>query len=318
MAGNFAPIDVETLLRALGIIATKRGIKWAAKCPNPDHSDADPSWSIIDNPGDRKHAGHHCFSCKWGGGAWELAAAVWKCEVEEAGKRLWEMQLTGTREPVDVPKVVVRFPGKPREFKLPSGVIIPAIDDRPWYPPASNYLLSRGVTPYQMHRWRLGFATRGRLVNRVVVPVYTEGALRTYSARAFAPGMDRYDQGKVRQGAQPKRALFGEPLFDGGRVGTVAEGVWSCLALERAGFPNPCAMLGSELTPERARLLGRFDGLIIATDPDKAGDRVAEFLSVLGRRARVHRLALEDSPDDLPHGVLEKHRRGLAILTDMA
>ena len=305
-------IDVETLLRALGIIATKKGYRWTAKCPNPDHDDADPSWGMIDRPGDRKHGSHHCFSCKWSGGPWELAAAIWGCEVKEAGKRLWKMQLTGgPRESTEVPKVVVRFPGAAPEFKMPSGVIIPAVDDRPWYQPALKYLEGRGVTRVQADRWGLGYAIRGRLCNRVVVPVYTEGALRTYSARAIALGMDRYDQGKVVQGAQPKRALWGEPMFTGTRTVTVAEGVWSGMALERAGAPNPCALLGSELTPERARILDRFDRIIIATDPDKAGDRVAEFIAVLGRRATVARLRLDVSPDDAPTDDLKKAVDGL-------
>jgi DNA primase len=84
----------------------------------------------------------------------------------------------------------------------------------------------------------------------------------------------------------------------------VAEGIFSALALERAGAINPAALLGSELTPERARVLAGFEVVIIATDPDDAGEKVAKNLFVFKRRATVVRLEFEKSPDDLDSTVL--------------
>ena len=201
-----------------------------------------------------------------------------------------------------MPEVVIKMPGdeKPKVFGLPIGAVIPGPGGK-WYEPAREYLLGRGVTQEQIDRWGIGYAIRGRLRNRIVIPVYTEGELRTYSARAIAVGVrgGRYDSGKAHMGAQPKRAVWGQPRHDHALgVVTVAEGIFSGLALERAGAPNPSALLGSELTPERARILGEFPKLLIATDPDKAGEKVARMLSILGRRARVARLRLEKSPDD--------------------
>lgn len=304
-----AVVDVPVLLGALGIRAERKGTKWVARCPNPEHDDSSPSWSIIDKPGDRRHGSHHCFACKWGGGPWEVAGAIWKMTPEEAGKRLREMGIGAAPPmPKSIPKVVVSTVGyvPPRAFKLPIGVEIPGPNGR-WFTPALQYLLERDVTREQIDRWGLGYAVRGRLRFRVVAPVYDgAGRLLSYSARAFsaaAPG-DRYDTGRANQGAHPRRAIWGEAGFVGDDCVTVAEGVFGALALERAGAPNPCALLGSELTEDKARVLSRFRRVIVATDPDKAGNAIAAKLAVLGRRAALTRLDLPESPDDCPPDVL--------------
>lgn len=303
--------DVETLLRLLGIRAKRQGRKWVAKCPDPAHNDNDPSWSIVDNEGSRRHASHHCFSCGFGGGPWELAAAIWDEPVDEAGKKLSAM-LHGGKRKAELPNIVVERPARRsrRVFKLPIGTIIPGPGGE-WYGPALDYLTeTRRVPRWQIDKWGIGYAIRGRLRGRVVLPVYTAGELVTYSARAFIGGIRRYDAGREVFGARPKRAVFGEPFFDSELdTATIAEGAFSTLALERGGFPNPGGILSSEFTPGRARIFDRFERIVIATDPDKAGEKVAKFISVLGRRARVDRLELPASADDIPDDELADIRR---------
>ena len=300
-------LEIETLLRTLGIIARYESSshRWKAACPNPEHNEIEPSWSIIDSPGSKNHGSHYCFGCKVGGGPWELASIVWGCSVKEAGKKLSKLykgQYVSTVAPI----VSIRLKPQERGYSLPFGVTIPKEGER-WYEPALRYLLNRGITKDQINKWSIGYSVKGRLVNRVVFPVYTEGALRTFSARAIVNNMHRYEQGRSNEGAQPKRALFGEPYFNYALgIVVVAEGIPSALALERVGAPNPCAMLGSVLTPERARLISRFHTIIIATDPDKAGDHVAEWINVLSRRSRVERLPLDQAPDDTDPKELEK------------
>lgn len=313
-------IDVERLLTALGIKARREGKKWAALCPG--HDDKDPSWRIVDDPRSKRHGSHYCFACGFSGGPWELVAHVRDITLDEAGRWV-RAEMLGERalEDDDVPKVVIR--GRPtasREMLLPRGVVIPSLDGSEWFAPAVEYLDRRGVPAWQRERWHIGYATRGRCSMRVVVPVVTKGRLLTYVARAFVndPDMPRYDAGRrTDPGCRPDVALFGEPAFeapdaDGRRsVAVVTEGVFKALAMERAGARNPCAVLGSQnLGPEKVALLASFRVVLLAMDPDKAGDASADFLgSMLSRWCDVRRVPLTIAPDDADE---ETNARALA------
>lgn len=312
-------VDVPRLLALLGIEAKHRGRAHVAKCPNPKHDDHHPSWKIIDSPSAENHGSHHCQSCKFGGGPWELAAAVWGVSLETAGEKLAPLLKGGKPEPAPLPPdgLRVRIVGGPvlgPRFKLPHGVVAPArLDD--WLSGPLAYTRARGVTDEQIARWSIGYAVEGSLAFRVVIPVVTRGVLRTFAGRSWLTGDEsRYDSGSERDGAVASRALFGEPRWDRSlRVATVCEGTWSMLALERVSFPNPTALLGCELTPARQHLLERFDVLIAATDPDAAGDAAADaMVAAFGRRHRVVRLVLPLSPDDCAPDVLRDARDNLA------
>ena len=291
-------VDVVTLLRHLGLAATRQGSKWVARCPNPDHDDGKPSWSIIDRPGQRNHGSHHCFACGFGGGPWELAAAVWDVTTDEAGERIQALFGKGEAE-ARVPDVEVRVRGPRKIFKLPLGVRVPDTLEE-WFPDALAYLRRR-ATDEQILRYRMGFATYGPAAMRVVLPVVTRGALKTYSARAFIEGIPRYDAGREAKGARPKEAVFGEPFFDSSiPIATTAEGCFSALALERAGAPNPHAILSSELTPGKIQVIRGFREIWVASDPDAAGEKLWRAMQPLGRWTRLRRLRLPQSPDDVP------------------
>lgn len=297
-------VDIEKLLDALGIKYERRGRSLVSTCPNPDHRDSDPSWSIVDAPGTADHGGHHCFSCKFGGGPWELVIAVRGVDEEEAAAFVGSIASGVARVPPSLPRVVVRSqPAQRIEYRLPSRVFIPSLDGSSWPAPFAQYLQRRGVTAEQLVRWRIGFATRGPLRWRVVIPIHTRGRLVAHVARSiFDDGSARYDMPySAKPGALPEIAIFGEPLLDADRkILTVAEGSFSMLALERAGAPNPVALLGSDWSSEKATILSaiRWEHVLIATDPDQAGERAARAIAASFRFTKVSRLPLVQSPDD--------------------
>lgn len=325
-------LDVGRLLTVLSVRATLEGNRYVACCPHPGHKEKTPSWSML---ADGEKAGaHHCFGCGFNGGPWELVAAVRGLTLEEAGKWL-RAELGGSRtvEEADVPLVRVERPRtRPSEMVLPFGVQLPSVDGSPWFQPAYEYLTKpvaeggRGVAPWQLERWHVGYAVSGRssIRMRVVVPVFTRGRLLSYVARAFInDGRPRYDVASPRPdkysgqvpdpGARPDVALFGEPGFEPPvqgqrRVATVVEGVFGMLAFERAGAPNPCAVLGaSNLGPEKVELLSQFDVLLVGTDPDAAGDSAYGVIrDALCRWTEVRRIPLVHKPDEAPGEYLEE------------
>lgn len=308
-------LDVGELLRVLGVKAELRGNVWRARCPNPDHADSHPSWSMVDMPGSLRHGGHRCLSCHFGGGPWELVQAVRGLDEVEAQEFVTALILRRPRRFEGIPQVVVRLSHERSDYRLPSGVQIPSLDGSEWHDSFATYLSRRQVTDEQIERWHIGFATRGPLKWRVVIPVHTRGRLVAYAARSIFNGREqRYDMPREQEGACPTGAVFGEPLIDSSARNTltIAEGVFSALALERAGAPNPVALLGSDWSPTKAAVLtsGRDDGapwerVIIATDPDRAGDRVARWISASFRQSKISRLRLDRSPDDLESDVLQ-------------
>lgn len=297
-------VNVEALLARLGMKATRRGPKLAARCPS--HDDTDPSWTIVADPRSQRCGSHHCFACGYGGGPWELVATVRGISIEDAARWI-RQEFGGERdaETRDVPRVRVSDRSDTRpEYRLPDGVRLPSVDGSEWFGPALEYLeTKRRVPAWQRERWHMGYALWGRCAHRVVIPVHTAGHLVSYVARTLLKGEDvpRYDVARQTDpGARPDFALFGEPGFDAGGTVTIAEGVFSALALERAGAPNPCAILGVDnLGVEKLDILASFDTALVATDPDRAGDQAFDTLNAwLCRYVDVRRVTLTESPDD--------------------
>lgn len=349
-------LDVKGLLDRLVADYAAKGTVWdyhrvttgfRARCPNPTHADTDPSWTIRDDPGSDRHGSHHCFSCRFGGGPWELAAVVWDCDLLEAGRRLGGSPRWTPPRADDVTTVSSLLVSRP--VPVPVGVVVPGLG-REWPRQYASYLLERGVPLQQAVDWGIGYAASGPLAGRVWAPVTdVRGRLLSWSAR---DAVGRTDAPRYLEATSRVCARCGSPVsaksLDSGRACrcgsrtlvstnktaglfglhraipiedavTVCEGVWSCLALDRAGWPNCLALLGSDVLGGRglsARLheIGQWDGPIyVATDPDQAGDRVAADISVLdgyqGQRRRVVRVRLTCAPDDATLSELASARR---------
>ena len=79
-------VNIEKMLKALGVEVTSRdGVELNAVCPNPDHEDTSPSWSIIDDPENERHGCHYCFACEFGGRPAKLVQARYGFSSLRAG-----------------------------------------------------------------------------------------------------------------------------------------------------------------------------------------------------------------------------------------
>lgn len=317
-------IEVGPLLVRLGIRARRDREKWVSACPNPGHDDDTPSWSIIDQPGSRKHASHLCFGCDLRGGPWELAAVVWGCSIQNAGERL-----RGLHFIFDPASTATRWgPRLTRAtFRMSTRFIVPQFTSA-WDEGARAYLVDRGLTESQMVRWGVGYQyARGRdHADRVVFPVHTRGRLVNFTARSFREhvcgcrercrgGVQKYMTGRRTDGAEKRNALMGDQFLDESLgVVTVTEGCFKITSLERAGWPNVVGILGSNVGPLVALRLGQFPVVLAATDPDPAGDKAAAALAVLSRRGtRVVRVRFPADPDEMTDADLREQKIDLQI-----
>jgi DNA primase len=297
-------VNVPALLDALDIqVAKREGRTLYALCPF--HNDTRPtSWSIVDNPGSSRNGFMYCFACQNGGGAVALVRHVRGFTTEQAVEWLKSGNLE--RElPLEVDVVVGQYSAGARlGMRVPSEVKVRPFED--WPTSARRYLDERRITAAQVVRYDLGFALEGRLAGRVVFPMKDRlDRVVSYTARDFTGQGKRYLEPLTSEGAQ-KGALFGEHLWtSGSKILAVAEGCPDALALDRVamrldGVPlyDVCALHGSRLHPSQAAKFSRYERVVVATDPDPAGDAVAlEIEQSLGRYSIVLRARPPEKQD---------------------
>lgn len=280
-------IDVPYLLERLGIRYERRGRELWARCPMPDHEERTASWHIRDEPDTDKHGRHHCHGCEVGGSAVFLVMKL----LDMGGKEAWSWIRSDAaivqRPPKLHTSVDVLAPSELGRFRLPFGAIVgQPLEEWPERP--RSYLLGRGVTEWQIKRWALGYAIDGRLRGRIVIPVLNgRNRLISYTARAFVRSDRKYLEPKEVEGAD-KAAVFGEEWWPENRSTLlVFEGAFNALAGERSTKLPVAALQGSQFLPGHAARLSMFPEIVIASDPDKAGVKLAAAVRSLGRWCKV-------------------------------
>lgn len=289
--------DVPRLLQALGIQARLRpgGELWA---PCPSHQEVEPSWSI------NAEGSHFCFGCGFNGGPVELVMQCYGFAARASALEWLEKHGLGNRIRVGDVRLVVANAAH-GAFRMPEGVVVKPL--RQWPTPILRYVIARGITPEQVQRWRIGYAVDGRLHGRVVFPFHNEdGRLASYSARTYEDSTLRYRTPSEDKEHPDPAALFGPVHWppvqpDGRRDGplVVTEGAIDALACERAGAGAVAALSGSStvINPGKLARLSSFKEIVVATDPDRAGQRVWTQLQPLRRWATLHRARIPTGSD---------------------
>lgn len=294
-------VDVPSVLRRLGIEAKRSGKEWIARCPNPEHDDRSPSWRIRDDPGSSKHGFMKCWPCGFGGTILDLIVRVLRLDGRrEAREWLGE----GDVDRREVAEVEVVVPPPRLAFRMPPEVRFDPIED--WPPLARRYFLEeRALEAWQVERWGIGYAVDGRLRGRIVVPSRDAGGRpQRYTARSFVDDEKRYLEPENRERPNPN-ALFGEehwPLLNGDENRSVlflVEGAVNALALE-AEMPGiyVAATSGSSMRSMYGPKLATWSRLFVMTDPDAAGDKLAEEIAIgIARHSSSVRARLPEGTD---------------------
>lgn len=257
----------------------------------------------------------NCFACEGGGSAVWLAMQVLGLEVRDALAWIKSGKAASAplklRVEVDVQRTDVF------KFRLPAGAKTPPLDR--WPAIAREYAEKRHITPMQIERWGLGYALEGRLRGRLVIPIRDGfGQLLSYTARTWGDANRRYLEPHTDERAD-KGAVFGEEHWRSDRTTIiVSEGALNALAIERA-LDGTCeraeigALEGSQLANGHTLRVGTFANVVIAADPDKAGDKLRAMLRGLGRWCKLWRMQFPTGHDACD--VEQKY--GLRALTDL-
>lgn len=300
-------LDIKAMLDALGIEVTLRGKEWVAHCPNSSaHANGDqhPSWRMRDAPLSSKHGSHKCWPCGFGGGPVELVMLV-RDFAERASAYEWLSKFkSGGHE--EVSSIRWEFADTKKEaFTLPDGVIVKPLDK--WISIARDYVRSRGITAEQVERFGLGYAAVGKYGGRIIFPARDRnGVARNYTARDFVDSEKRYLASDASE--RPDLGMmFGEqhwPDYDDRFLVVVVEGAINGLTVDRAVRMPFATLSGSSPHASHYAKLRTFPYVILLTDPDAAGNKVASDLEQgLGRHIQLRRALLPAGEDAQKAGV---------------
>jgi DNA primase len=194
-----------------------------------------------------------------------------------------------------------------------------------------SYLKGRGATSAQLERSGLvvkkdsgGFYDRFR--GRLIFPVLdAQGRPVAFGGRIMGQGEPKYLNSPETAAYTKGRHLYGlnwtRDEIRRKKFAILVEGYLDLIIPFQAGVRNLVASLGTALTPEQAKLLGRFARKVVVNyDGDKAGVQAAQraIETLLAEDFEVKVLVLPDNadPDEFikRHGVeAYQERRGKAL-----
>jgi DNA primase len=276
---------LDQFLRELGsrkVIRTNDS-NLSASCPfaqwnHPDGSDSNPSFSISITEPSR----WRCFSCgqkgvtirslcgqiiSYGGlGALSQVAHRWMdAEKGSAPKGGYGLQIF--KNDLEKPRWTWHSSQQKEETKFDWDAFAPLTHL------LAPYAIERGIPPEQYARWKLGWDKPN---NKLFIPIFDEFQIfRGYSMRAIPPFPKETPKYKHAKGFVKDNYLFGECFLDKAqRTGIFVEGFMDVWALEKQGFANVFATMGTSVSDRQLQKIHHwFDSVIIIPDNDKRNEK---------------------------------------------
>jgi DNA primase len=139
--------------------------------------------------------------------------------------------------------------------------------------PGLEYMFGRGFMGDTLSSFAIGYSVKNRMVT---VPVYSHTSIpvglvgRSIDAKRF----------KNSPGLPGTKVFFNlHRAMRASSTVIVVESAFDAMRVHQSGYPNVVATLGGYVSPQKMNLLNRyFDRLIIATDADEAGRKLADQL----------------------------------------
>lgn len=261
-------IDVSELLSRLGIEYKENGQELLAKCPNKNHEDNNPSWSIHNELGDNSNGLFYCYSCKWSGDVFKLIMEVLGCSFSESlkfvqGKDFGKSDDIESSVNVNTENYRTYWP---KPIQIPKGVVEVEYESK-----CFQYLFSRGIYWDDIQRFGLMDWTWKR---RVFVPLHFRGYLISWLARSYNGDDRKVLNMPGRNGI--KWAFFGTNFLKKENTTIyLTEGWVDAIRLHQAGFQNVVAVCGSVLSEEKIKQLTWVRDVIYWADGDNPGRKFA-------------------------------------------
>ena len=315
---------------------TRRGSNYVGLCPF--HSEKTPSFSVN---GSKQI--FHCFGCGVGGNSISFVMKYENLTFTEAVKQLADKAGIKLPDVPDNPDAIKRSDLRTRLFEIYKEAAkfyyFQLRGDYGKFP--MEYLKNRKLTDKTINDFGLGYSVKsanalytylkskgysdelmikaelvtfreGRGIfdmfwNRVIFPIMDQNnKVIAFGGRVMGEGEPKYLNSRETDIFNKRRNLYGLNFAKHSRKNfmLLCEGYMDVIALHQAGFTNSVASLGTALTEEQARLIGRYvKEVIITYDSDGAGVKAAiraiPILKSAGIKTRILKLAPYKDPDEL-------------------
>ncbi len=304
----------------------KTGANWVACCPF--HKETKPSFSV--NPSKEIF---YCFGCQKGGSVFNFVMEIERATFPEAIKIVAEKSGVALPKMIDDGRFEAQAARSVREYLKERGITEETSQTfKLGFAPdsweaLSTHLRQKGATQEQLEKSGLVVTkdeggSYDRFRGRLMFPVFdAQGKPIAFGGRILDPeGEPKYLNSPETSAYVKGRHLYGLHLTrdEIRRAGfaILVEGYLDLIVPYQFGVRNVVASLGTALTPEQVKLIGRFARKVVVNyDGDRAGVQAAKraIETILAEDIEVKVLVLPDNadPDDFirKHGVSEYQRR---------
>lgn len=182
---------------------------------------------------------------------------------------------------VNLQASVTKSPKLKENLKFPEGIVFKpelfTLDVREW-------LAAAGLSDNLITKYSIGCVPKRNLV---VLPVFINKELKSYTTRSFAKNRKSKHKYITRGSKKSSRVLYGEERDP--HILVLVEDILSCI---RVAEYLPCFCLqGTAISDKMVNSLAeKYSKIIIWTDADEGGDKGAEKLKVQFRKSNLKKL----------------------------
>jgi len=208
---------------------------------------------------------YNCYKCDSGGTLFQLIYDTDKCKSYGQAREVMQ-EFMGD---VDKELGKVQYARSNLAAKIPEFISLATGENEQYYDYAVGWLAHRGIDLELAKYYGMGYCLVGRYENRIVVPIYSEGRLRSFVARAWSDGIEpKTFNPMINEADSPSNFLFGIDECPVGGIVYIVEGVFDALAMRHFGY-NAIAIGSSYLHAfQFACLTHKFKRITVCFDND--------------------------------------------------
>ena len=193
----------------------------------------------------------------------------------------------------------------PQEFRTLTSKDRPLISN-----PAFRYLRERGLSKYDILKWKIGYCYEGQYRNRIIIPSFNDdGDTNYFIARSYSG-----DSYKYKNPRASKNIVFNELFIDWDQDLVIVEGVFDAIV---AG--NAVPILGSTLRAD-SRLIQKIvyndTPVYIALDPDAEAKERKIIQTLLKYDIELYKIDVSGYEDvgSMPKEIFERRKQQASFI----